>query len=129
MVATVVPLSVDTAVGAVGVPVKAGLVKDLFVNISVPSKVAKVPVAGKVTLVATVVVNVVAKAPDVVRLPPKVMLFPVLSTPVPPCTGKITPLIFASVTELSAILTVVMAPLAITGAAAVLPVPPKSPAN
>ena len=59
--------------------------------------------AGKVILVATVVVNVVAKAPDVVRLPPKVMVLLPLSMPVPPCPPKITPLILASVTEPSAI--------------------------
>jgi len=78
------------AVGAVGVPVNAGLVKLLLVKVSVPPSVAKVPVVGKVTFVAPVLVNVVAKLPDVVKsfpveiLPPNVIVLPVLSTPVPP---------------------------------------------
>jgi hypothetical protein len=61
-----------------------------------------VPVVGKVTFVVAVVVNVVAKLPDVVKsfpveiLPPKVIVFPVLSTPVPPLAPgnvPVTPLI------------------------------------
>jgi hypothetical protein len=42
------------------------------------------PVVGKVTDVAAVDVNVVGNAPAVVKLPPKVTVLPVLSTPVPP---------------------------------------------
>jgi len=41
----------------------------LFVKSSLPAKVAKVPVVGKVTLVAAVETNVVEKAPDCVKLP------------------------------------------------------------
>jgi hypothetical protein len=44
-----------------------GLVSVLFVNVSAPAKVAKVPVVGKVTLVAAVLVKVVACAPLTVR--------------------------------------------------------------
>ena len=47
----------------VGVPsagdVRVGLVKVLFVKVSVPANVAKVPVVGKVTFVVLVVVIVV----------------------------------------------------------------------
>jgi len=73
----------------VGVP-KIGLVNVLFVKVSVPARVANVPVVGSVTFVKAVVVKVVAKAPEVVKLPavdklpPKVIVFPVLATPVPP---------------------------------------------
>ena len=62
----------------------------LFVRVSIPAKVAKVPVAGKVTLVAPVAVNVNAYAPAVVNepaveiLPPRVIVFEPLLTPVPP---------------------------------------------
>ena len=49
-----------TAVGAVGVPVNVGLVKLLLVKVSVPAKVAKVPVIGKITFVDAVLVSVVA---------------------------------------------------------------------
>jgi hypothetical protein len=62
----------------------AGLVKVLLVNASVPARVARVPVVGRVTLVVAVAVRVVAKAPDVVRLPPRVIVLPVFATPVPP---------------------------------------------
>ena len=47
------------AVGAVGVPVSTTSVIVLFVNISVPVNVAKIPVSGNVTFVAPVLVNVV----------------------------------------------------------------------
>ena len=43
-----------------------------------------VPLVGKVTDVAAVDVNVVGNAPAVVKLPPKVIVFPVFATPVPP---------------------------------------------
>lgn len=46
--------------------------------------VANVPVVGNVTAVVLVMVNVEANAPLVVRLPPRVMVLPVLATPVPP---------------------------------------------
>ena len=67
----------------VGVVIE-GLVNDLFVNVSAPANVAKVPVIGSVTFVTAVVVNVVAKAPDVVKFPPKVIVLSELFTPVPP---------------------------------------------
>ena len=56
----------------------------LFVKVSVPASVAKVPVVGKVTIVGAVVIKVVAKAPEVTRLPPRLIVFPELSIPVPP---------------------------------------------
>jgi hypothetical protein len=45
---------------------------------------SRVPLVGRVTLVFAVVVSVVVKAPLVVRLPPSVMVFVPLFTPVPP---------------------------------------------
>ena len=56
----------------------------LFVNVSVPAKVAKVPLVGNVTLVSAVEVKVVANAPEVVRFPPNVIVLDPLFTPVPP---------------------------------------------
>ena len=47
------------AVGAVGTPVNKTLSIVLFVKVSVPDKVAIVPLVGKVILVTPVVVNVV----------------------------------------------------------------------
>ena len=87
------PVAIGNPVALVKVPdagvpktgaVMVGLVKVLFVKVSVPAKVAKVPVVGKVTVVAAVVVNVVAKAPEVVKSPPNVMVLFPLSMPVPP---------------------------------------------
>jgi len=46
--------------------VKLGDVKVLFVNDSVPANVAKVPVVGKVTLVAPVKFNILVNAPPLV---------------------------------------------------------------
>jgi hypothetical protein len=88
------------------VPLKLPLVKPVIVllpadivfpvKVSVPSRVAKTPVNGNVTVVAPVVFRVkafapvVLKAPDVVKVPPvfmfppNVMVFTPLSTPVPP---------------------------------------------
>src|SRR5574343_136653 len=66
-----------------------GDVNVLLVKVSVPASVANVPVVGKVTLVAPVDVKVVGKAPAVEKasaveiLPPSVIVFPVLSMPVP----------------------------------------------
>ena len=62
----------------------------LLVKVSAPAKVASVPVVGKVTFVAPVLFKVVLKLPVVLNafavliLPPKVIVFPELSTPVPP---------------------------------------------
>ena len=99
-VATSVPVASAAGVGAVTVPVNEGdeivgdtIVDDtivLDVNVSVPDKVASVPVVGKVTFVSPKLVNVVLKVPAVVNalavviLPPKVIVLPVLTTPVPP---------------------------------------------
>jgi hypothetical protein len=47
------------AVGAVGTPVKDTFSMVLLVKVSVPAKVAMVPVVGKITLVTPVLVKVV----------------------------------------------------------------------
>jgi len=62
--------------------VTVGFVSVLFVNVSVPASVAKVPVVGKVTLVAPVNVLVYAKLPDDVTVADAS-----LDTPVPPEAG------------------------------------------
>jgi hypothetical protein len=49
-----------------------GLVKVLLVKVSVPSRVASVPVVGTVILVEPVVVSVSELAPDVSKFPPRV---------------------------------------------------------
>ena len=78
-----------------GVPktgvVSVGLVSVLLVRVSAPAKVANVPVVGNVTEVRAVEVNVVAKAPEVVKLPPSVIVLPVFATPVPPLAPSKTP--------------------------------------
>ena len=51
---------------------------------TVPPTVASVPDVGNVTDVAPVIVKVLAKAPDVVRLPARVIVDEPLFTPVPP---------------------------------------------
>jgi hypothetical protein len=56
----------------------------LPVKVSVPAKVARVPVVGSVTLVAAVEFRVVAKAPEVTKSPPRVIVLEALFTPVPP---------------------------------------------
>ena len=43
-----------------------------------------VPLVGKVTFVVPLTVKVAANAPDVVKLPPNVIVFVELLTPVPP---------------------------------------------
>ena len=83
------PTRVSVEDGRVNVPVLLivliiGLVKVLLVNVSVPARVANVPLVGSVTLVVDVVVKVVANAPEVVKLPPSVIVLPELFTPVPP---------------------------------------------
>jgi hypothetical protein len=49
-----------------------------------PAVVSRVPLVGRVTLVLPVAVRVVVNEPEVVRFPPRVIVLPVLSTPVPP---------------------------------------------
>jgi hypothetical protein len=49
---------------------KIGFVRVLFVNVSLPASVARVPVVGAVTFVAPVVVNVNEFAPDVTSVDP-----------------------------------------------------------
>ena len=66
------------------VPEKLDAVIVLLLNASEPASVARVPVVGSVTFVVPVAVRVVPKAPAVTKLPPSVIVFPVLSTPVPP---------------------------------------------
>lgn len=65
--------------------------------------VAKVPLVGTVTFVAPVVVNVKLFAPLVVKFPPSVIVFPVLSMPVPPFDPGNIP-----VTELAEILPIAL---------------------
>jgi hypothetical protein len=68
----------------------------LFVSVSALAKVDNVPEVGKVTEVMPVVVKVSAKFPAVVRLlaveifPPRVIVLPLLATPVPPYRPAIT---------------------------------------
>ena len=63
----------------------------MLVSVSDPPIVDKVPVVGKVTEVVAVDVKVVANAPSVVKLPPKVIVFPIFATPVPPNCPAIGP--------------------------------------
>ena len=89
-VATSVLFAFVAGVGAVGLPVKVGETIILLVKVSVPAKVAIVPVVGNVILVTPVLVKVVLKLPAVVKsfavtiLPPKVIVLLPLFTPVPP---------------------------------------------
>ena len=89
-VAICVPFALMLGVNAVGAPVNDGDSIILFLKVSAPSKVARTPLVGKVTLVAPILVKVVPKFPAVVKvfavtiLPPKVIVLPVLSIPVPP---------------------------------------------
>jgi len=89
-VATSVLFAASKGVVAVGDPVNVGDTIVLFVNVSVPAKVAIVPVVGNVIFVSPKLVNVVLNVPAVVNalavviLPPKVIVLPVFATPVPP---------------------------------------------
>ena len=93
--ATSVPIAFEAGVVAVGVPVNEGdeIIGEtivLLLKVSAPVKVVSVPVVGKVIFVTPVLFKVVLKLPEVVNafavviLPPKVIVLPVLSTPVPP---------------------------------------------
>ena len=64
--------------------VSAGLVRVLLVRISIPSRVVRVPVVGRVMDVLAVTVSAVLYMPEVVKSPPSVIVFPELFTPVPP---------------------------------------------
>lgn len=68
----------------------ARFVTRLFVSVSVPANVDRVPVVGSVTFVVPVCVNVSEKFPDVTRLFASVIV-PVLLTPVPPRLAAKTP--------------------------------------
>jgi len=71
-----------------------GEVKVLLVNVSVPAKVAKVPVVGKVSPVTPETVNVVAKFPEIVSV--EAALFAI---PVPPLAAPkipVTPVVKGS---------------------------------
>jgi hypothetical protein len=89
-VATSVPFALSKGVVAVGAPVNEGDTIVLFVKVSVPAKVAIVPVVGKVIFVSPTLVNVVLKLPAVVNalavkiLPPRLIVLLPLFTPVPP---------------------------------------------
>ena len=101
----------------------------LFVKDSVSESVAKVPDVGNVILLFAVVVKVKLLDPIVVKLPPKVIVLPILLTPVPPLAPEIGALSLSSVTAPSAIFTLVMAPFVIIGFAAVELDAAKSPPN
>jgi hypothetical protein len=62
----------------------------LFVSVSAPAKVANVPEVGRVTEVVPLAVNVMPNAPLVVKFPPRVIVLPLLATPVPPYRPEIT---------------------------------------
>ena len=66
------------------VPLKLEEVIVLLLSVSEPVSVARVPVVGRVTVVFAVAVRVVLNAPEVVRLPPRVIVLVPLLTPVPP---------------------------------------------
>ena len=61
------------------------------VTLGICDVVAKVPLVGKVTFVAPVIVNVLANAPNVVKFPPRVKVLVPLLTPVPPLEGDNCP--------------------------------------
>jgi hypothetical protein len=63
---------------------------DLLVNVSAPVRVLSVPLVGRITEVVPVTVMVVAKEPEVIRFPPRVIVLPVLAIPVPPYCPAIT---------------------------------------
>jgi hypothetical protein len=62
-----------------------GVVNVLFVNVSVPSNVANVPVIGNVIFVAAVEVNVETKPPDITNA----ALLGIVNVPVPPFIVKL----------------------------------------
>ena len=84
VVAIVLSELVESGVTAMGRPFKTGEFKTLFVNVSAPSKVAKVPVVGNITLLAAVVVIVKSPIPLVIMLLAIEIVLPLLFIPVPP---------------------------------------------
>ena len=115
VVAILVELSPAVAVtpvvpdGKVTLPVMegdamTGDVRVLLVKVSVPFKVAKVPLVGKVRWVVPFAVKVVTKEPTVTRLPPSVIVLPALETPVPPFSPETgTATLPAEVTQLTVV--------------------------
>lgn len=87
---TLVPDRVSAPVTEV-VPDKIALLIVLFVNVSVPERVDKMPEVGNVIFVAAVVVKIVLKLPEVLKFPASVIVLFPLFTPVPPYVGEITP--------------------------------------
>lgn len=73
---------------AVGTPLAPPYIMAPCVDIGLLNRV---PEVGKVMLVVPVVVNVIGLAPEVVRLPPRVMVLLPLFTPVPPLVPVKTP--------------------------------------
>jgi len=79
-----------------------GAVRVLLVKVSVPCKVANVPLTGKLRSVVPLTVKVVTNAPCVTRLPPRVMVLPALETPVPPFSPETgTAMLPVEVTQLT----------------------------
>ena len=72
------PMAVAFHVPAVTVPIDDKLER------VVTAVLTSVPDVGRVTDVFPVAVNVVVNAPEVVKSPPIVIVFPVFATPVPP---------------------------------------------
>ena len=99
---------------------------DLLVKSSAPATVLNVPVVGKFIAVVAVTLKFVANAPFKTKLPPSVIVLPVLSTPVPPLAADKMPEILASVTAPSAIFKVLIAFAAILGLDAVPVISPAS---
>ena len=89
-VAISVPVAPLAGVVAFATPVNKTFSIVLFVKVSVPAKVAIVPVVGRVIFVVPVLVKVVVKLPAVIKvavveiLPPKLIVLVPLFTPVPP---------------------------------------------
>ena len=79
-----------------GRPIIIGEVMVLFVSVSAPASVAKVPEIGKVTLLFAVVVIVKSPMPFVIKLFAMVIVLPLLLIPVPPFVlGKMDEIVVA----------------------------------
>ena len=90
VVAMVLSATVESCVTVTGLPVITGDTMVLLVNVSVPAKVAMVPVVGNIKLLAAVVVMVKSPIPLVIILLASVIVLSLLLTPVPPFVlGKI----------------------------------------